>query len=132
MPRSKLPRFVTHSTQKSSGYRNMSIFDRSEYNDIRIEDYAVEDVNKLKKELNQLQSVFIESTEWNLATLEELKELKSSSKLRIGRQEAICTNMVKTCESFIVKDDTRLNGLRLKKIFQGLWDKKDIHTVMNS
>lgn len=36
-------------------------------------------------------------TECNLATLEELKELKSSSSYRIQRQQTICNTAVRHC-----------------------------------
>lgn len=39
-------------------------------------------------------------TEWNLATLEELKDLKSTSKRRLERQQRICEAAVGDCVRF--------------------------------
>lgn len=43
---------------------------------------------------------FLWLTECNLATLEELKDLKSSSKARIARQQEICDNAMVNVRRF--------------------------------
>lgn len=47
-----------------------------------------------------LESAYLEATEWNMATLEELCSIKSSSKHRIERQKSICAKMLVICASF--------------------------------
>lgn len=47
-----------------------------------------------------LESAYLEAAEWNMATLEELCSIKSSSKHRIERQKSICTKMLVICASF--------------------------------
>lgn len=46
-----------------------------------------------------LETAYLEATEWNMATLEELCSIKSSSKHRIDRQKSICTKMLVICAS---------------------------------
>jgi hypothetical protein len=47
-----------------------------------------------------LEEAYLEATEWNLATLEELCTIKSSSKSRIDRQKSICGKMLAICATF--------------------------------
>lgn len=47
-----------------------------------------------------LDQQFAYFTECNLATLEELKDYKSTAKHRIERQKEICDNMVTICKNF--------------------------------
>lgn len=46
------------------------------------------------RRFNSTTEAFLWLTECNLATLEELKELKSSSKTRIARQQEICDTAI--------------------------------------
>lgn len=46
-----------------------------------------------------LESAYLEAAEWNMATLEELCSIKSSSNHRIDRQKSICTKMLVICAS---------------------------------
>jgi hypothetical protein len=46
----------------------------------------------MKRFFDNSLDAFLWLTECNLATLEELKELKSSSRTRITRQQEICDN----------------------------------------
>lgn len=48
---------------------------------------------------NAVEALF-RLTEWNLATLEELEMLKSSSKTRVERQRQICEAAVGDCARF--------------------------------
>lgn len=47
-------------------------------------------------------------TEWNLATLEELKDIKSTSKRRIERQQKICEMAVGDCIRFGGEDSRNI------------------------
>lgn len=47
-----------------------------------------------------LEEAYLEATEWNLATLDELCMIKSSSKHRIDRQKSICGKMLAICATF--------------------------------
>lgn len=44
-----------------------------------------------------LEQEYARATEWNLATLEELALLKSSSDSRVRRQVGICEKMLEVC-----------------------------------
>lgn len=48
-----------------------------------------------------LSEDYIQATEWNLATLEELACLKSSSKNRIERQRSICQSMLVVAKTLV-------------------------------
>lgn len=50
--------------------------------------------------MKQLLESYLWATEVNLATLEELAYLKSSSKSRINRQKSICTKMLQVCQEY--------------------------------
>jgi len=50
--------------------------------------------------MKQLLEAYLWATEVNLATLEELAYLKSSSKSRIDRQKSICTKMLQVCQEY--------------------------------
>lgn len=78
--------------------------------------------------LSGLKWEYMLATEWNLATLEGLEELKGSSKSSIARQKRICYDMISVCRVFVQKDhnfptDHRTGRLmdRLKK----LWDSSE-------
>jgi hypothetical protein len=65
-------------------------------------DQAMSDINKLE----HLIGHYAEATEWNLATLEELRDLRRSSASAKRRQAAICRKMLHVCiahKSVIVK-----------------------------
>ncbi len=47
-----------------------------------------------------LEESYLEATEWNMATLDELCMIKSSSKHRIDRQKSICGKMLAICATF--------------------------------
>jgi len=49
---------------------------------------------------NLLCQQFSYFTECNLATLEELKSLKSTSKCKLERQQSICDGMIAVCKEF--------------------------------
>lgn len=49
-------------------------------------------------------------TEYNLATLEMLESIKSSSKSAIRRQSSICDLMVRACKDFRATGPMRWNG----------------------
>lgn len=55
-----------------------------------------------KAQCVDLQAKILVFTEFNLATLEELSELKSSSASRIKRQQRICDEMVAACRQFCI------------------------------
>ena len=65
-----------------------------------------------------LAQEFAYYTECNLATLEELKAMKSSSKYRIKRQEDICNQMVNICKCFNVP--TNFDGRRMPRLLERL------------
>jgi hypothetical protein len=50
--------------------------------------------------MKQLLGEYLWATEVNLATLEELCFLKSSSRVRIRRQRVICERMLKVCQEY--------------------------------
>lgn len=54
-------------------------------------------VRTLETAIESLVNSFAESCEWNLATLDELIFLKSSSLSRITRQKNICMKMLEKC-----------------------------------
>jgi hypothetical protein len=67
-----------------------------------------------------VQEALCEVTEWNLATLEELRMLKSSSKARVRRQEGICRDMVLAVRRFAsLADAERVRCPRLVAILKG-------------
>jgi len=59
----------------------------------------------------QLAIVLASATEWHLATLEQLRERKSTSKSDLSRQQQICTNLVTHCNDLGVEP----RGLRGEK-----------------
>jgi hypothetical protein len=66
--------------------------------------------------MNQLANEYAYATECNLATLEELALLKSSSKVRIDRQKGICAIMLRVCQEHASEiawsGDAQLTGRR--------------------
>ena len=58
--------------------------------------YSPGHVKELNGQFDELSKSYIEATEWNLATLEELK-IKKGSKSSILRQKSICLRMLKVC-----------------------------------
>lgn len=44
-----------------------------------------------------LSEAYLEATEWNLATLDQVVTLKSSAKSAISRQRSICNQMLMVC-----------------------------------
>lgn len=53
--------------------------------------------------MESIENEYARATEVNLATLEELCYLKSSSKSRISRQQSICLRMLNVCAA-VVRD----------------------------
>lgn len=59
-------------------------------------------------------------TEWNLATLEELRDHKSSSKYRIRRQENVCAEALRACRAFLdLEDIRRWKCIRVVEVIEG-------------
>jgi hypothetical protein len=58
------------------------------------------DYNVLRSLLKETEEKYVIATEWQLATLEELEDLKSSSKVRTQRQREICNRMLNECRFF--------------------------------
>lgn len=56
------------------------------------------------RRFNSTTEAFLWLTECNLATLEELQELKSSSKVRVARQQEICDTAMAHVRVFGEKD----------------------------
>ncbi len=71
-------------------------------------------VTTLEGKFKTLATAYVEATERNLATLEELAMLKSSSKSRVNRQRDICLKMLLTCVP--LKDSVDWS--------QGMWDER--------
>lgn len=59
--------------------------------------FSANHVRTLETAIESLVNGLAESAEWNLATLDELVYLKSSSKSRINRQRNICMKMLEKC-----------------------------------
>ena len=65
-----------------------------------------------------LAQQFAYFTECNLATLEELKSLKSTPKCRIERQQDICNEMVTICKNFALPSyHSEYKGHQLPRLF---------------
>lgn len=73
-----------------------------------------------------LANEFAYATECNLATLEELQDLKSSSKSRIARQQGICDRMLRTCLSYKEFIDLPEWGCRTPRVKEHLQSYKEI------
>lgn len=58
----------------------------------------------LQSDMKDLQWEYMRATEWNLATLEELEEIKGTSNRRIERQKKICDMMFRFCRTFLNPD----------------------------
>lgn len=68
--------------------------------------------------MRTLADKYAEATEWNLATLEELCTLKSSSKVRIERQIGICAYMVQACMDHALEVSSKSYFTRLAVILK--------------
>lgn len=64
-----------------------------------------------------LDEAYLHATEANLATLEELCFLTSSSGSRIRRQRNICLEMLKVCQSTLIDKNPSLWGTGIQPNF---------------
>jgi hypothetical protein len=64
-----------------------------------------------------LADEYLLATNWNLATLDELTMLKSSSNYRIGRQRGICETMLHVCQEYEgLLSERAITASRVRKI----------------
>jgi hypothetical protein len=54
--------------------------------------------------VQSLDEAFVNATEVNLATLEELLMVKKTSQSKVRRQRSICLSMLKICASALLND----------------------------
>lgn len=85
---------------------------------------------------NQLVLHYAEAAEWNLATLDELISIKSSSKSRIDRQQGICLKMLRVCLVFrdqILRDGTGVDARcgRVRDILKAAQNRGNLDAALS-
>jgi hypothetical protein len=76
--------------------------------------------------MDRIEQEYAYATEINLATLEELVSLKSSSKSRVERQRGICLRMLHVCKAVEAHLDFRAHGCRSPRVGKLLEAAKSI------
>lgn len=87
--------------------------------------------------MNQLANEYAYAAECQLATLDELATLKSSSKARIARQVSICIRMVRICQEYRSEIDWgqpsgREHYGRVSQVLARAWPPNNVKSAVNS
>lgn len=67
--------------------------------------------------IKAIEKEYAKATEWNLATLEEMALIKSTSERRLERQSKICAMMLDVCATF---DGDAIGNGRAKRLLQDM------------
>ena len=69
-------------------------------------------------ELKTLSEAYLEATEWNLATLDQVVTLKSSAKSAISRQRSICNQMLMVCARLDMGEGRPAKAIRVRDLLR--------------